>query len=59
MLEHLEQGDVAETIAQFFESSNAVRPNFKSALTIQEVKIQIINGFSPFFCMKFSITLKN
>jgi hypothetical protein len=26
MLQHLEQGDVAETIAQFFESSTAVQP---------------------------------
>lgn len=37
MLEHLEQGDIAETIAVFFESSNAIRPNLKSVVTIQEV----------------------
>ncbi|XP_033210020.1 DNA ligase 3 isoform X2 [Belonocnema kinseyi] len=37
MLEHLEQGDVAETVAEFFESSVEVRPNLKSVVTIQEV----------------------
>ena len=38
MLEHLEQGDVAETVATFFESSSAIRPNLKTVVTIQEVK---------------------
>ncbi|OAD52215.1 DNA ligase 3 [Eufriesea mexicana] len=37
MLEHLEQGDVAETIRIFFEKSVAVKPAAKSVLTIQEV----------------------
>ena len=30
MLTHLEQGDVAETIAHFFEASTAVQPAPKS-----------------------------
>ena len=38
MLEHLEKGDVAETIRTFFERSSALKPAPKSALTIQEVK---------------------
>lgn len=38
MLEHLEQGDVAETISVFFEKSVAVSPcATKSVLTIQDV----------------------
>lgn len=37
MLEHLEQGDVAETISVFFENSVAVSPCAKSILTIQDV----------------------
>jgi len=37
MLEHLEQGDVAETISVFFEKSTAVLPGTKSVLTIQDV----------------------
>jgi len=36
MLEHLEQGDVAETISVFFKKS-AVLPSTKSVLTIQDV----------------------
>lgn len=37
MLEHLEQGDVAETISVFFENSAAVSPCAASVLTIQDV----------------------
>ena len=37
MLEHLEQGDVSETIRVFFEKSVALKPAVKSVLTIQEV----------------------
>lgn len=37
MLEHLEQGDVAETISVFFENSAAVLPCAASVLTIQDV----------------------
>ena len=37
MLEHLEQGDVAETVRVFFEKSVSVQPARKSSLTIQEV----------------------
>lgn len=37
MLEHLEQGDVSETIRVFFERSVALKPALKSELTIQEV----------------------
>lgn len=37
MLEHLEQGDVAETISVFFENSDAVSPCTASVLTIQDV----------------------
>ncbi|XP_076393714.1 DNA ligase 3 isoform X2 [Megachile rotundata] len=37
MLEHLEQGDIAETIRTFFETSVAVKPAEKSVLTMQEV----------------------
>lgn len=41
MLEHLEQGDVAETISYFFENSAAVSPCAKSMLTIQEVSLVV------------------
>lgn len=37
MLEHLEQGDVAETIQIFFEQSSLLQPSTQSHLTIQEV----------------------
>ena len=37
MLEHLEQGDVAETISVFFENSAAASPCAASVLTIQDV----------------------
>ncbi|XP_066998316.2 DNA ligase 3 isoform X2 [Anabrus simplex] len=37
MLEHLEQGDVAVTIATFFEESKNIQPTKKSTLTLQEV----------------------
>ncbi|XP_077279492.1 DNA ligase 3 isoform X2 [Temnothorax americanus] len=38
MLEHLEQGDVAETIGVFFENSAAVSPCAASVLTIQDAE---------------------
>lgn len=37
MLEHLEQGDIAETIQHFFELSKRIKPTSKSTLTIGEV----------------------
>lgn len=37
MLEHLEQGDIGETIQHFFENNNKIIPSKKSILTIQEV----------------------
>jgi len=37
MIEDLEQGDVAETIALFFDKSNNVKPQKKSTLSLQEV----------------------
>ena len=42
MIEDLEQGDVAETIALFFDKSTNVKPQKKSALSLKEV--------SPPFC---------
>ena len=39
MLEHLEQGDVAETIKFFFEKSSMVNATSKNTLSIQEVRI--------------------
>lgn len=43
MLEDLEQGDVAQTIKTFFETSITVRPNTTSELTLQEVSRKIIS----------------
>lgn len=37
MLEHLERGDVAETIRSFFEKSVARKPAENSVFTIQQV----------------------
>lgn len=37
MLEHLEQGDIGETIQHFFENSDSIKPAKKSTLTLQEV----------------------
>ncbi|XP_018321906.1 DNA ligase 3 [Agrilus planipennis] len=37
MMEHLEQGDIGETIQYFFDQSSAFKPAKKSSLTIQEV----------------------
>jgi DNA ligase-3 len=37
MLEHLEQGDVSETIQEFFEKSKSFKPIKKSTLSLQEV----------------------
>ncbi|GAB1868521.1 DNA ligase [Camponotus japonicus] len=39
MLEHLEQGDVAETISVFFENSVSVSPCTTSVLTIQDIDL--------------------
>ncbi|XP_070172675.1 DNA ligase 3 isoform X2 [Polyergus mexicanus] len=45
MLEHLEQGDVAETIGVFFENSDVVSPCTASLLTIQDVDL-FLEGLS-------------
>lgn len=37
MLEHLEQGDIGETINQFFEQSTKIKPAKKSLLTLEAV----------------------
>ncbi len=37
MLTHLEEGDVAVTISEFFQKSKTVIPTFKSTLTLYEV----------------------
>ncbi|KAL3272358.1 hypothetical protein HHI36_013837 [Cryptolaemus montrouzieri] len=37
MLQHLEQGDIGETIQHFYETSLAVKPLKKSNLTVEEV----------------------
>ncbi|KAJ8922088.1 hypothetical protein NQ315_008729 [Exocentrus adspersus] len=37
MLEHLEQGDIGETIQKFFEESHKCKPAKKSTLTVKEV----------------------
>uniref|UniRef100_A0A2P2I0Z2 DNA ligase n=1 Tax=Hirondellea gigas TaxID=1518452 RepID=A0A2P2I0Z2_9CRUS len=37
MLEHLEEGDVAETVSQFFENSNDLQPAAKSDVTMHQV----------------------
>lgn len=47
MLEHLEQGDVAETIRVFHEKSVAVEATERSVLTIQEVNLPPINRGNP------------
>ncbi|KAL2742350.1 DNA ligase 3 isoform X1 [Vespula maculifrons] len=48
MLENLEQGDIAETIRLFFESSTAVKASPKSLLTIQEVDkfLEFLSGLT-------------
>lgn len=38
MVEHLEQGDVAETVRVFFESSKRLPPVGKSNLSLHEVR---------------------
>ncbi|KAL6424114.1 hypothetical protein ACFW04_009769 [Cataglyphis niger] len=45
MLEHLEQGDVAETISMFFENSDAMSPCTASVLMIQDVDL-FLEGLS-------------
>jgi len=42
MIEDLEQGDVAETIALFFDKSNNVKPQKKSTLSLQEVVVVVV-----------------
>ena len=42
MLEHLEQGDVAETVSVFFEKSRHVQPAKKSTLSLQDVSVHIV-----------------
>ncbi|KAK9887990.1 hypothetical protein WA026_000280 [Henosepilachna vigintioctopunctata] len=37
MLEHLEQGDIGETIQHFYEKSLAIKPVKKSQITVEEV----------------------
>ena len=37
MLEHLEKGDVAETVRIFFEDSEKLKPAKKSTLTLYDV----------------------
>ncbi|XP_063909442.1 DNA ligase 3 isoform X2 [Zophobas morio] len=37
MLEHLEKGDVSETIQEFFEKSRSFKPSKKSNLSLQDV----------------------
>lgn len=37
MLEHLEQGDIGETIQEFFEKSDKLKPTKNCNLTVQEV----------------------
>jgi len=41
MIEDLEQGDVAETVALFFDKSNNVKPQKKSTLSLHEVMVAI------------------
>ena len=38
MTEDLDNGDVAETVATFFEKSKHLPPTKKSTLTVQQVK---------------------
>ncbi|XP_044729556.1 DNA ligase 3 [Chrysoperla carnea] len=38
MMEHLEQGDISETIKEFFEQSQRIQPTKKSELTMDEVE---------------------
>ena len=42
MLTHLEQGDVAETIAHFFEASTAVQPAHKSVAVITKKQFKYL-----------------
>lgn len=42
MLEHLEQGDVAETVRVFFEKSRHVQPAKKATLSLQDVSVHIV-----------------
>lgn len=37
MLEHLEQGDIGETIQHFFEENNTIKAATKSKLTVKEI----------------------
>lgn len=42
MLTHLEKGDVAETVSEFFEKSKTVKPSSKSTLSLQNVDEYLI-----------------
>lgn len=37
MLRHLDEGDVAVTVSEFFQKSETVKPASKSTLTLQDV----------------------
>ena len=37
MLEHLEQGDVSATVAEFYSKGSKIKPQNKSTLSLQEV----------------------
>lgn len=50
MLEHLEQGDVAETISVFFENSIVVSPSTASVLTIQDVSVILQIKMNVTYC---------
>lgn len=50
MLEHLEQGDVAETISVFFENSVSVSPCTASVLTIQDVSLILQINMNMIHC---------
>lgn len=39
------QGDVSETIAQYFKDNKRVKPRAQSALTMQEVSEGWLRGF--------------
>jgi len=43
MMEDLEQGDVAATIKQFFETSKHCLPLSKSTLSLQEVSLYVLD----------------
>lgn len=42
MLTHLEEGDVALTVSEFFQKSKTIQPSAKSTLTLQKVNEYLI-----------------